>query len=126
MSSSWSRYFKASCYQYAHEDLKPVSNYKAPLSSTCSNRFLFFSRATFAKLGSFVQVSSNLSTKTFAMENIRKIHSRGIYHGLPVYPDDVAGLTAIVTGATGISGDHMVSGDGAIQGKQTSGLSPTS
>lgn len=36
------------------------------------------------------------------------IVSKNIYHGLPAFSDDVAGLTAIVTGANGISGDHMV------------------
>jgi len=36
------------------------------------------------------------------------VQSRGIYHGLPAYPDDVQGLTAIVTGANGISGYHML------------------
>lgn len=36
------------------------------------------------------------------------IHSKSIYHGLPVYPDSQQGLTAIVTGANGISGSHMV------------------
>lgn len=36
------------------------------------------------------------------------IHSRSIYHGLPVYPESQQGLTAIVTGANGISGNHMV------------------
>lgn len=37
------------------------------------------------------------------------IVSKGIYHGLPTFPDDLNGLTAIVAGANGISGDHMVS-----------------
>ncbi|KAJ9198133.1 hypothetical protein DTO166G4_1626 [Paecilomyces variotii] len=36
------------------------------------------------------------------------IVSKNIYHGLPAFSDDVAGLTAIVTGANGISGDHML------------------
>jgi nucleoside-diphosphate-sugar epimerase len=36
------------------------------------------------------------------------VQSHGIYHGLPVFPDSVTGLTAIVTGANGISGQHMV------------------
>lgn len=36
------------------------------------------------------------------------IQSKGIYHGLPVFPDSLKGLSAIVTGANGISGDHMV------------------
>ncbi|KAK5203306.1 hypothetical protein LTR41_010949 [Exophiala xenobiotica] len=35
-------------------------------------------------------------------------HSHGIYPGLPVFPDDVKGLTAIVTGANGISGCYML------------------
>lgn len=36
------------------------------------------------------------------------IVSKGIYHGLPTYADSLNGLTVIVTGANGISGDHMV------------------
>jgi len=38
------------------------------------------------------------------------VHSKGIFHGLPVFPDspDLKELTAIVTGANGISGYHMV------------------
>ena len=36
------------------------------------------------------------------------VQSKGIYHGLPVFPDNITGLSAIVTGANGISGDHMV------------------
>jgi hypothetical protein len=37
-----------------------------------------------------------------------QVQSQGIYHGLPVFPEDVKGLKAIVTGANGISGQHMV------------------
>lgn len=37
------------------------------------------------------------------------IQSRSIYHGLPVFPGELKGLTAIVAGANGISGDYMVS-----------------
>ena len=38
------------------------------------------------------------------------VRSEGIFHALPTYPDDAAhqNLTAIVTGANGISGYHMV------------------
>ncbi|EXJ66796.1 uncharacterized protein A1O5_09991 [Cladophialophora psammophila CBS 110553] len=39
------------------------------------------------------------------------VQSKGIFHGLPTYPTDStenADLTAIVTGATGISGYHML------------------
>ena len=37
----------------------------------------------------------------------QQVHSVGIYHGLPVFPSDVTGLTAIITGANGISGYYM-------------------
>ena len=33
---------------------------------------------------------------------------QGIYHGLPVYPDSLKGLTAVITGANGISGHYML------------------
>ncbi|KAH8700418.1 hypothetical protein BGW36DRAFT_316283 [Talaromyces proteolyticus] len=36
------------------------------------------------------------------------IQSRSIYHGLPVFPGELKGLTAIVAGANGISGDYML------------------
>lgn len=36
------------------------------------------------------------------------IQSKSIYHGLPVFPDKVEGLTAIVTGSNGISGAHQL------------------
>ncbi|KAG9519282.1 hypothetical protein KCU93_g8129, partial [Aureobasidium melanogenum] len=36
------------------------------------------------------------------------IRSDGIYHGLPVFPEHLKGLTAIITGANGISGTHML------------------
>ena len=37
------------------------------------------------------------------------VHSKGIYHGLPDLSYAPKGMTAIVTGANGISGAHMVS-----------------
>jgi nucleoside-diphosphate-sugar epimerase len=37
----------------------------------------------------------------------QQIQSVGIYHGLPVYPPEQSGLTAIITGANGISGYYM-------------------
>jgi hypothetical protein len=38
------------------------------------------------------------------------VRSQGIYHGLPTYPDGPSyrNLTALVTGATGVSGYNMV------------------
>lgn len=36
------------------------------------------------------------------------VENKGIYHGLPTYSKDVKDLVAIVTGANGISGYHMV------------------
>ncbi|KAJ9650312.1 hypothetical protein H2198_010378 [Neophaeococcomyces mojaviensis] len=38
----------------------------------------------------------------------QEVQSRGIYHGLPVYDSSVKGLTAIITGANGISGHYML------------------
>lgn len=51
-----------------------------------------------------------LISKTLQVEKmtVQTICSKGIYHGLPVFPDDVEGLTAIISGANGISGTHMV------------------
>jgi nucleoside-diphosphate-sugar epimerase len=37
-----------------------------------------------------------------------EIQSKLIYHGLPVFAKDVENLTAIVTGANGISGNHQL------------------
>ncbi|KAJ6581862.1 hypothetical protein B0H19DRAFT_1116764 [Mycena capillaripes] len=39
---------------------------------------------------------------------VYQVQSRGIYHGLPVFPSEMQGLTAVVTGSSGISGQHMV------------------
>ena len=36
------------------------------------------------------------------------VQSKGIFHGLPTYSSSLKGLTAIVTGANGISGYHLV------------------
>lgn len=40
----------------------------------------------------------------------RVVVSRGIFHGLPTFPetDEFTGLTAVITGANGISGYHML------------------
>lgn len=42
--------------------------------------------------------------------SVQTVQSKGIFHGLPTYPAsaEYQGLTAIVTGANGISGYHMV------------------
>lgn len=42
------------------------------------------------------------------MSQLQTVCSKEIYHGLPVFPDRVHGLTALVAGANGISGAHMV------------------
>lgn len=39
---------------------------------------------------------------------VYQVQDRGIYHGLPVYDPEIKNLTAIVTGANGISGHYMV------------------
>lgn len=43
-------------------------------------------------------------------ETRQVVVSRGIFHGLPTYPEtpELTGLTAIITGANGISGYHML------------------
>ena len=41
-------------------------------------------------------------------QQVHQIHSNGIHHGLPVYPSSLTGLTAIITGANGISGHYML------------------
>lgn len=42
------------------------------------------------------------------MSNQQTVQSKGIFHGLPVFPPSVKGLTAIITGANGISGNYML------------------
>lgn len=39
---------------------------------------------------------------------MQQVYSRDIYHGLPVFPDAEHGLSAIITGANGISGHYML------------------
>ena len=40
--------------------------------------------------------------------SIQQVQSRGIFHGLPVFPEHLEGLTAIVTGANSISRYYML------------------
>jgi nucleoside-diphosphate-sugar epimerase len=40
--------------------------------------------------------------------SIHQVQSRGIYHSLPVYPSSLSNLSAIITGANGISGAYML------------------
>ncbi|EXJ76531.1 uncharacterized protein A1O5_01039 [Cladophialophora psammophila CBS 110553] len=42
------------------------------------------------------------------MATAQQVHSNGIYHALPTFPPDVKDLTAVVTGANGISGYYML------------------
>lgn len=44
-----------------------------------------------------------------AATSTQVVQSKGPYVGLPVFPDSVQGLTAVVAGASGISGTYMVS-----------------
>lgn len=43
-----------------------------------------------------------------ATSSVQQIYSKDIYHGLPDLSYAPNGMTAIVTGANGISGAHMV------------------
>ncbi len=42
------------------------------------------------------------------MSSDTKVRTNGIYHALPAYPSIIKGLTAIITGANGISGAYML------------------
>jgi hypothetical protein len=42
------------------------------------------------------------------MSRTQQVKSEGIFHCLPVYPSGITGLTAIITGANGISGHYML------------------
>ncbi|KAK4448807.1 Iridoid synthase [Podospora aff. communis PSN243] len=55
-------------------------------------------------------ISASAPTPVSSEPNTHTVRSVGIYHGLPTYPesDPDTGLTALVTGATGLSGYHMV------------------
>lgn len=56
---------------------------------------------------SFVCISGE--DKAMADTTMQRIYSKDIYHGLPDLSHAPHGLTAVVTGANGISGAHMVS-----------------
>lgn len=43
-----------------------------------------------------------------ASSSVQRLYSKGIYHGLPDLSSAPSGMTAVVTGANGISGAHMV------------------
>lgn len=43
-----------------------------------------------------------------APDSTQVVHSKGIYHGLPTFPAELKNLRAIVAGANGISGQHML------------------
>lgn len=47
-------------------------------------------------------------TGIMAVERTYSVRDKGIYHGLPVFPSELKDLTAIVTGANGISGYYML------------------
>ena len=52
-----------------------------------------------------------MGKKTYHPKTMSKqqlVESKGIFHGLPVYSPSLKGLTAIITGANGISGNYML------------------
>ena len=51
-----------------------------------------------------LQLLHLLGFRSMAVQQVRNV---GIYHGLPAYSSDITGLTAIITGANGISGYYM-------------------
>ena len=57
---------------------------------------------------SLLNLSHLLAYTSSIMSNQQLVESKGIFHGLPVYPSSLKGLTAIITGANGISGNYML------------------
>ncbi|KAF9893416.1 hypothetical protein FE257_010728 [Aspergillus nanangensis] len=55
-----------------------------------------------------LKLPSNLHIQAFKRTYGVSVHSRGIFHGLPTYADNIKGLTAMVTGANGISGTNLI------------------
>lgn len=51
-------------------------------------------------------VTRGITTHKLTMTQV--IQTKSIYHGLPEFPQDINGLTAIVTGSNGISGAHQL------------------
>jgi hypothetical protein len=49
-----------------------------------------------------------MSSNTLTISRVTAVQSKGIYHGMPIYPDSINGLHALVLGASGISGQAMV------------------
>jgi hypothetical protein len=50
----------------------------------------------------------NTFPSVIVMSSQQTVQTKGIFHGLPVYPLSIKGLTAIITGANGISGNYML------------------
>ena len=68
-----------------------------------------FSNPAFLIYGELLGCILQLLSSTDIMgSNKLTVKSKGIYHGLPTYPESLKGLRAIVTGANGISGYHLV------------------
>jgi hypothetical protein len=49
-----------------------------------------------------------MSSKAPTLRHVTTVESKGIYHGMPVYPDNIKGVRALIVGANGISGQAMV------------------
>lgn len=56
-----------------------------------------------------LDLTRGIKMRSISQPDSRVISSKGIYHGLPDLSYAPKGMTAIVTGANGISGAHMVS-----------------
>ena len=79
------------------------------------NNALMNWRGINSKANSFLEVclnaiwdSTNQKAHAIIMSSIISIRSEGIYHGLPQLPPNTKGLKAIVAGASGLSGEHMM------------------
>jgi len=76
---------------------------------TAAKRYNTTSAAPQEMISTAPEPASAASQLEVTLDNdTQLVRSSGIFHGLPTYPPSIKGLTAIVTGATGVSGYSMV------------------
>ena len=95
---------RISCFQYIVYSFRPISEV------CCAQRYPAADAVSFHHT-SHEDISYNSQHQSTSMaDHSLAIHRDGIYHGLPVLPadDTLQGLSAIVVGASGMSGQSMI------------------
>lgn len=77
---------------------------------TCRHRLGTSKNTEYLKNPALVDFPSDFIVLSFAIMGSERypVHDRGIYHSLPTFDPSITGLTAVVTGANGISGFHTL------------------